>query len=465
MTVLHDLTVREQRDALRKGAVSSVELTAHYLDRAERLGPDLGAFVEVTRELAETEALAADVRLRDGDDAPLLGVPTAFKDLHPVAGVRIRLGCKGISTVPTADGPVVGRLRQAGVVTLGTTHAPELGPTCFTESDVVDRPAVTPYDVTRYASGSSGGGAAAVAAGLVPFAHASDGAGSIRTPAAVCALVGFKASRGLLPLGPGASFLSMAAEGVVSRTVEDTMLALAVTAGFHGLYGLGVGLGSPPARRPLRVLRFTDSGFDDPHPEVVRAVEDAAGLLSALGHQVIDGGHPSPWTAASEQAMLVVHTASIAAGARALMALGCPEDELAPYTRWGMEFAEQFGVPEFLNAQAILATAAGAALEAFASYDVVLSPTSAGPPVLVGGFGVGEECARRMLRWSAYTPLANQSGLPAVSLPLHVTPEGLPIGVQLTGARVGDDALLLALCTEVEEASPFGDRHPPQWSA
>lgn len=470
MSALHDLTAREQRDALRAGEVDPVELVEHYLARIDKHDHELGAFVHVTRELALDEARAARQRLREGERAPVLGVPIAFKDLQPVAGVPITLGSRAFSAVPPVDGPVVGLLRRAGATTLGTTHAPELGPTCFTRSEVVGRPAVTPYDTSRYASGSSGGAAAAVAAGLVPWAHGSDGAGSIRTPAAVCGLVGLKPSRGRLASGPGASFVSWSSEGVLTRTVEDAALALGLVAHpWDGdLYrlpreGLDGALEQEP--RPLRVLCFTDSGLDAPHPEVVRAVEDAAVLLGRLGHDVRHAANPVPWDEGLTAQLTVVYTAAVAAGGRRLGA-GGKEHLLAPYTRWCMETSAAHDAVGFMDAQTGVASAAARSLAAVAGYDVVLSPVTAAPAVPVGWFeedGVGEACADRMLRWSAYTPFANFTGQPAISLPLHVTPEGLPVGVQLTGARVGDDALLLQLAAQVERATPFSHRHPPQW--
>jgi amidase len=461
VTELHDLTVVEQRDALRAREISSLELTEHYLGRIDKYDEGLGAFVERTDDLARREALRADEQLRAGSRLPLLGIPTAFKDLQAVAGVPVHLGSAAVTVVPESDGPVVGRLRQAGAVTVGTTHAPELGPTCFTASAVVGRPAVTPYDTGRYASGSSGGAAAAVAAGLVPFAHGSDGAGSLRSPAAVCGLVGFKASRGRVPASP--SLLSLGVEGVLTRTVPDTAALLDVVAGARAeeLYAL------PPLPdlerltaerpRPLRVLCWGTS-----QDETGGAVSEAARLLADLGHQVVADQPALGWDDELRDHLLVVVTASVAAAARRL-----PHQELlAPYTRWCLEVAHARPAADYAAAQAALAVAASQQLALAAHVDVVLSPVTAQPAVPVGWFeqdGSGEECGRRMLEWSAWTPWANLTGQPAVSLPLHVTAEGLPVGVQLTAARVGDDALLLQLAAEVERAAPFAHRHPVQW--
>jgi amidase len=478
VTALHDLTALEQRDALRRREVRATELLDHYLERTYRYGGELGAFVRITEDLARTEAKLADEQLdasREGglDLPPLLGLPLAFKDLHPVAGVPTQGCCAGIpELVPDVDGHVVGLLRAAGVVTVGTTQAPEFGPTCYTESAVVDRPAVTPYAIGRYASGSSGGSAAAVAAGLLPFGHASDGAGSTRTPTAVCGLVGIKATRGLVSMGASSSFRSWGSEGPLGRTVVDAALLLDVMAQppAGDLYGAPAegsfveAARRDPGRR-LRVLRYADPGLDlVVDPEVRGPLDDAARLLGDLGHEVVEGANPWPFDEGLLAAMITVMGASVQAGVAALVPPG-RRHLLRPYTAWLVAQGESRSAADYIAADALLARAAAAHLTAVSSYDVVLSPTTTQPAVPVGWFselGVEEE-GRRMLGWSAFTPWANMTGQPAVSLPVHVTESGLPVGVQLTAARRGDDALLVSLAGQVERAAPFAQRHPPQW--
>jgi amidase len=474
---LHDLTALEQRDALRRGDTSACELLDHYLARIDAYGTDLGAFVTVTEELARAEAKEADERLAQrtrGDVLPaLLGLPLAFKDLHPVAGVRTTMGCAALADfVPPVNGHAVGLLRGAGVVTVGTTQAPEFGPTCYTETDVVDRPAVTPYDTTRYASGSSGGAAAAVAAGLLPFGHASDGAGSTRSPAGVCGLVGMKATRGRVSLAPMSSFQSWGSEGPLSRTVEDAALLLDVMAEPppSDLYGLPretsfLEAARRDPERPLKVLRYTDPGLDvDTDREVVEGVDAAARLLNDLGHVVVEGTNPYPFDGALLAAMLV----AFGGGLKATVEATIPKEKqhlLRPYTRWCVEHGSTKDAADYVAATGLLARAASAHLGATAAYDVVLSPVSTQPAVPIGWFsrqGVEHE-SRRMLGWSAFTPWANLTGQASLSLPLHVTAAGLPVGVQLTASRRGEDALLISLAGQVERAMPFAQRHPPQW--
>lgn len=477
MSDLHDLTALEQRDGLRSGRFSATELLEHYLARIDVHGAPLGAFVTLTEDLARSEAEHADRRLAQADDPeqlpPLLGLPLAFKDLHPVAGVRTTMGSAALADlVPPVDGYVVGLLRAAGVLTVGTTQAPEFGPTCYTETDVVDRPAVTPYDTTRYASGSSGGSAAAVSAGLLPFGHASDGAGSTRSPAAVCGLVGIKATRGRVSLAPMSSFQSWGSEGPLGRTVADAALLLDVMAEPppSDLYAWPretsflAAAGRDPDR-PLRVLRYSDPGLEvDVDPEVARGVDDAAALLASLGHEVVDGRNPYPWDDALLEAMLV----AFGGGLRATVAATIPDERrhlLRPYTAWCVELGATLDAGQYVAATGLIARAASAHLAATAAYDIVLTPVSSQPAVPVGWFsqdGVENE-GRRMLGWSAFTPWANLTGQPSMSLPLHVTDAGLPVGVQLTASRRGDDALLISLAGQVERAAPFAHRHPPQW--
>ncbi|WP_409496757.1 amidase [Amycolatopsis sp. cmx-11-12] len=477
MTVLHELTTVEQCAALRAGEVSARELADHYLQRIEQHDEKLGAFVHVTAELARSEAARADEALRDGgvEGQPLLGLPMGFKDLYPAAGVPLTMGSAAIGTfVPPADGWAVGLLRKAGAVTLGTTHAPELGATAYTHSDVVGRPAVTPYDTARSAGGSSGGAAAAVAAGLLPAGHGSDGAGSIRLPAAVCGLVGLKPSRGRVSTVPDASFQSWATEGPLARTVADVALLLDVmahppAAELHRVLPPSTRASflrnaQEPSERSLVVGVWTDNGLVDPEPEIVRAVARTSELLSELGHEVVEIRNPAPWEEDSAQALWRIFGGMVVA---ALEPHVPPERRhlLQDFTSWLVDLGERRTAAHHVADTDLLAGCASRFLARVEPYDVLLTPVTTAPPVPADFFhwrGV-ENIAVRMLEWAAYTPLQNWAGVPAMSLPVHVTPEGLPVGVQITASRHGDDALLLGLGAQLENSLGWQYRHPPQW--
>ena len=472
MSDVHELTAAQQVAELRARRLSSRELTQHYLDRVDRLGDALGAFATVGPDHALREADVADTRLAAGDPAPLLGLPLGFKDLHPVAGVRTTLGSAALpEVVPAADGWAVGLLRSAGSVLLGTTHAAELGATCFTESPLVGRPAVTPYDTARCSSGSSGGAATAVAAGLLPVAHASDGAGSIRTPAATCHLVGVKPSRGLVSSAAATSFFSPGTEGVIARTVQDAALLLDVMAepwpgDLHGWRPAGPLVDSLVREPgPLRVAVWTATGIDghEPDPEAVAAVERTARLLEELGHAVVPLPVPAPIGDAVHRALLTGFACSVDATVAALV----PDERrerLTPYSLFLLEVASRLTARDVVQAQAVLAGYAGSFLEALSSFDAALTPTASGPPVPVAAFQADDPVglSGRMLAWSCYTPWANLTGQPAISLPAHLDARGLPRGVQLVGRPRGD-AALLALCAQLERAQPWHDVHPPAW--
>lgn len=472
-TVLHDLTAVEQCAALRDRSVSAVELTEHYLDRIDRLGERLGAFVVTTPELALREAAEADRRFARGDDAhrPLQGLPIAFKDLQPIAGVPVTNGSAVLPAVTAEhDAEAVGLIRAAGAVTLGTTHAPELGIPCYTDTTVVGRPALTPYDLGRSASGSSGGAAAAVAAGLIPVGHGSDGAGSIRTPAAVCGLVGVKPSRGVVSAAPASSFFGFSTDGPLARNVEDAALLLDAMAvrtprGLHELAAPAsfVAASRRRATRRLRVAVWTDSGFGAVHPENTAAVDRIALMLEGLGHEVVEVANPAPWDTDLVQAFFdyiggVV--SGLLAGLPPAHAQALEED-----TRWMKQRGDRLGAADFVKSTTALAAFADRFLAKLAPYDLAVSPVSAGVAVPLGSFHRGQsgDAPYRMLEWSAYTPVQNLSGLPAISIPSHVTTDGLPLGVQLTGATIGSDPMLLSVAAQLEEQIGWAQRHPPVW--
>ncbi len=459
MTELHELTALAQGELVRRGEVSPVELVEHYLARPDTVG----AFVTRTSE----QALARARSLPDRGESPLWGVPTAIKDLNLTAGVRTTFGSAAFADfVPEVSDEVVLRMEAAGLVSLGKTSTPEFGSPCYTEPDGLP-PAVTPWDRTRMAGGSSGGAAAAVAARLAPLAQGSDGGGSIRIPASCCGLVGLKPTRGRISGAPMyGDPVGLATNGPIARSVRDAAALLDVLAG----RAVGDPFWAPPQaashlsacdRAPgrLRIARFIEPviAHATVHPEVRRAFDDTSVLLASLGHEIQDVPVPLP-----ESAVPVFETVWSVLTALSVVP---PEQErlLRPLTRWLSWRGAAVSGPEFGLAIGELRRLAAGALEALAAYDAVLTPTLAQPPLPVGALRDDDDPAADFEAQKAFTPWTsawNVTGMPAVSLPLHWTPEGLPVGMMLAG-RPGEEALLLSLAAQVEAAAPWSDRVPP----
>ena len=473
MTRLHDLTALEQAAAVRAGEVSPTELVEHSLSRISAHDTNLGAFITVTPERALAAAARAEELVRGGGELPpLLGVPTAIKDLNNTAGVRTTFGSSVTADfVPTVDDAVVTKLAAAGTISLGKTNTPEFGFPCYTDNDLVG-PARCPWDLTRLAGGSSGGAAVAVAAGLVPFAQGSDGGGSIRIPASINGLFGLKPSRGRISNAPyGSEVTGLGTNGPLTRTVRDAAAMLDAMAGPV----LGDPAWAPPLapgetflraadRAPgrLRIGCFLESAVPgvELQSEVRTAFDDAARLLEGLGHDVDDvpTGLLGPDVLPSfEQVWALSGTT-----------LPVPPErvgELRPLTRElrarGLAMSAQAAMESMLAlrlfSRRFLADTAG--------YDVLLAPVVTMTPRPLGWFdgdGDGAEDFERNKRYSAFTALFNVTGQPAVSVPLYWTADGLPIGAMLVG-RPTDEATLLALSAQLEEARPWARRHPAAW--
>jgi amidase len=455
------LPAARQAALVRAGEVTSAELTSLYLERIERVDAELNAFVTVRGEEALAEARAAD---ETPSAAPFHGVPIAIKDLTATAGIRTTYSCRGLAdNVPDFDTAVARRIREAGFVVLGKTNTPEFGTTAFTESELngVTR---NPWSSDRTPGGSSGGAAAALAAGLVPLAHGSDGGGSIRIPASCCGLFGIKPSRGRVSSAPFPSLEGLSTAGPLARSVADAAAFLDVLAGYEP----GDPFWTTPPERPfaaevdrepgrLRIAFTAEPPIDAPvDGECVAAVESAAALLEELGHDVVErtplwGGERL------EDAFIRVWQVSPALYAvdPALM---------TPLNRGLVQAAHSTTAAEYAGAVAALQTAARRIVAFWNEVDVVLTPTLALPPVEIGWQERGVDGALEQLHrntlFTPFTAVANMSGLPAMSLPLHWSEEGLPIGVQAIGAPEGE-ATLFRLAAQVERARPWADRRPP----
>lgn len=460
MAQLHDLTALEQGMAIKAGEVSSADLVAHYAERTERLNPALGAFVTLGgRDVVEP------------GDGPLAGVPTAIKDLNNTAGVRTSYGAALLADhVPDFSDEVVLRIEAAGMPWIGKTSTPEFGSPCYTEPDG-QPPAVTPWDPTRMAGGSSGGAAAAVSAGLVPVAQGSDGGGSIRIPASCCGIVGFKPSRGRVSGAPMyGDITGLACVGPLARTVADAAAFLDVMAG----RAVGDPSWAPEpdetflaatrfAPRALRIARFAEPVIAETaiHPESLAAWESASVLLESLGHEIVDIEPPMP-----REAVPVFETCWAVLTGLSTVSLDLEQRaRLRPLTRWLGERGEAIGAPAFGLALGELRRIAARTLAALEPYDAVLTPTLAQPPFPVGALRNDDDPAadfEAQKRFTPWTSMWNVTGSPAVSLPLHWTTGGLPVGVMLATAP-GADALLFSLAAQIEFAVPWRERKPSVW--
>ncbi|MDH2414131.1 amidase [Nocardioides sp. CER19] len=464
MTDLHDLSALEQGELVRRCEVSPGELAEHYLQRIEKLD-DVGAFVTLAEE--RISSCARSLAVQPVGESPLFGVPTAIKDLNLTAGVRTTFGSAAFADhVPEISDNVTLSIEAAGMISLGKTNTPEFGSPCYTEPDVAP-PAVTPWDRTRGAGGSSGGAAAAVAAGLVPVAQGSDGGGSIRIPASCCGIVGFKPSRGVISGSPMyGDPVGLATAGPLARSVRDAAAFLDVLAGRRvgDPSWAPVGDYLEACDRPvgrLRIARFIEPVIASASvdPEVGRAWSDASTLLESLGHEIVDVPVPLP-----PEAVPVFETCWAVLTALSVVP---PEREgmLRPLTRWLTERGRAVSGPEFGLAIGAMRRFAAQALTALAPYDAVLTPTLAVPPLPVGAIRDDADPERdfeNQKRFTPWTSAWNVTGMPAVSLPLHWTPSGLPVGVMLA-ARPAEDELLFSLAAQVEEAVGGFTRRPPGW--
>ncbi|MET0840495.1 MAG: amidase [Marmoricola sp.] len=468
MTELHDLTALEQGAAIRAGEVSSEDLATAFLERIAAVGDQLGAFQTVTAEEAH---LASGRHRSSPDDGPLSGVPTAIKDLNATKGVRTAFGSAAFADyVPDFDDEVVRRIADAGLVSLGKTSTPEFGSPCYTEPEG-SLPAVTPWDTSRMAGGSSGGAAAAVAAGLVPVAQGSDGGGSIRIPASCCGIVGLKPTRGRISGAPMyGDPVGLATNGSLARTVRDAAALLDVMAG----RAVGDPFWAPDDassflaacdREPgrLRIARFSEPVIADAEvdPECLAAWESASRLLESLGHEVVDIEVPMP-----REAVPVFETCWAVLTALSFVNLPVEKQALLrPLTTWLSERGMAVSGPEFGLAIGELRRVAARTLAALSSYDAVLTPTLAAPPLPVGAIRNDDDPAEdfeAQKRFTPYTSMWNVTGSPAISLPTHWTPDDLPVGVMLATAP-GEEALLVSLAAQVEQTVPWVGHTPPGW--
>ncbi len=464
----------DQAALVARGDATPLEMLEAAIERIERIDPVLNAVVIRWFDHARETAASADL-----PDGPFRGVPFLIKDLFATyAGQRISNGnvaLKNAGYSATVDTELVRRYRAAGLVIAGRTNSPELGSVPTTEP-LAWGATHNPWDTGRTPGGSSGGAAAAVASGMVPFAHASDGGGSIRIPASCCGLVGLKPSQGRITFGPQRDESGLGVEHCVSRTVRDTAALLDATCG----PGIGDTVIAPPPVRPYTEELGADPGrlrigLLDHHPqgraidaECTHAAQNAAALLESLGHYV----EPA-WPEALEDTTFgskfgaVWSTNMGVAQRRFEEMLGRPldEDEFEPMNRAQADFARRVSSVDYAIGLAAVAQLRRAVQGWWAQgWDLLLTPTLAQVPIPLGTIVNDPEHpmapVNRSGEFVPFTPPFNTSGQPAISLPLHWTDAGLPVGVQLVAAY-GREDVLLRVASQLEQAQPWAHRRPP----
>ncbi|EKD73832.1 MAG: hypothetical protein ACD_45C00180G0008 [uncultured bacterium] len=475
---------------VKSGVISAQELVIAAIERIESLNPKLNA---VIYKLYDQAKAASQQSLPEG---LFQGVPFLLKDLlADCAGVPMQFGSRfAEGWVSPHDSELVRRMKCAGLIILGKTNLPEFGLSAVTEPKAFG-PTCNPWDVTRTTGGSSGGSAAAVAARMVPMAHGGDGGGSIRIPAAYCGTFGLKLSRGRTPTGPDVMRIwqGMVVEHVITRSVRDSAAMLDVLAGPE--------LGSPislplPKQSFLRCLTEPSSTLriavsEQPffsgkvHAEYKTAISQAAALCETLGHHVERPTLP----AIDQETMLLAYTIIIAADVAAtIKMLADVMGQKASYARLETTTAvlcvvgEHFSAKDFAWASHVLDLLSRQIAEFFLHYDILLTPTMPAPPPLIGAsqpdhfeknilellrrvpYGpllrkLIKPMAEKQFALTPFTPLFNMTGQPAMSVPLFWDSKGLPIGIQFAG-RFGEEATLLQLAAQLEEAQPWASRKP-----
>ncbi len=454
---------------IKSGQVSAQEVQQLARQAILAVNPTLNALVG---ELFEES-------LPSSTTGPFAGVPFVIKDLSlHAAGVKTGMGTRlaGEGIVFPHDTDLMTRFKQAGLVTLGRTATPEFGFNVTTEP-VSNGPTRNPWDPSRSSGGSSGGSAALVAARAIPVAHGTDGAGSLRIPAAWCGLVGLKPTRGRIPPGPDSDerLSGLGIDFALARTMRDTAALLDVVS------GPGIGdkyfvapperpyaqeVGAPPGR--LHIATTTQAWSGVPvDKEYADTVSMVCHELVAMGHDVEEASPHVDWES-FVAASVLIWTASVADSALGLAharGIEVGPDVLEAVTLASVEYGRRLTAVDLLRALRLCGTITRSVSAFFRSYDVLVTPTAATPPPLLGSLNQNDrsldprDWLNKLFTLIPFTPLFNMTGQPAISLPLGQSSEGLPIGVQLV-ARYGDEATLLRLAAQLEQALPWTLRHP-----
>jgi amidase len=470
MTDLTRLDAIGQAELVRRGEVSALDLVDAAIARIESLNPRLNA---VSQPLFDGAREAAKRPLPEG---PLAGVPYLLKDIGAsLRGLPTSRGSRAFrSFVSTTDSELVLRHRRAGLIIVGRSNTPEFGNHSTTEPALFG-PTRNPWDPGRTAGGSSGGSAAAVASGMVPVAHGTDGAGSIRIPASCCGLFGLKPTRGRNSWAPaGDAMCGLLVAHALTRSVRDSAAILDATGGPvpGDPYRLpapdrpfAAEVGADPGR--LRIAWSAAPPIDVPvHPDCARAARETAELLTSLGHEVEEAAPAFDGNVLLEPLARVWAICNQEDHREATRFLGRPprRDELEITTWELVEYAQRLDAVDLLDALGELAAASRAIAPFFERYAAWVTPALAQPPLPLGILNQSQGGA---VEWWAFdcafnpwNPIANVTGQPGMSLPLSWTAEGLPVGTLITG-RFADEATLFRLAAQLEAARPWADRRPP----
>ncbi len=447
--------------AIKQKALSPVEVVEAVLERLEAVNPSINAYVTVIADSARAGARQAEEAvMRDEGVGPLHGVPVSIKDLIFTRGVRTTMGSKLYEDfVPEEDAVLVARLKQAGAIVMGKTNTPEFGLKPITDN-IIFGPTRNPWNLGRTPGGSSGGGAAAVAAGLGPVTVGNDGGGSIRIPSSCCSLFGIKPQFGRVPRYPifhGGEMITH--EGPLARTVRDAALMLDVMAGPH--WGDVYSIPAPDVSfsdsmdrgvKGLRIAWSPDLGYAKVDPEVRMICERAAQGFEQMGSRV-EEAHPGFDNPES-------HTGTLfgADHLEAFSPLG-PLEELVnkvdPLTAAMLYFAGELKATDYVKAMFAKQELGAKAGRFFRTYDLLLTPTLTAPPL-----PVDSDDPIGFMRWVAFTISFNLTGQPAASIPAGWTSDGLPVGLQIVG-RAYDEATVFRAAAAFEEAHPWAHRRPP----
>lgn len=459
MTDLAFTPALELARLIRRGEVSPLELTELYLDRISRFNPQLGSYFTVMAESAiadsryKTEILA---NTKETELPPFFGVPISIKDLNAVAGVTCTFGNPAlINNIPNYDDGVVTKIKQAGFVILGKTATSELGSYPYTEPAGFP-PARNPWNLEYTPGGSSGGAASAVAAGLCAIAQGSDGGGSIRVPAACCGLVGIKPARGRVTNAPGTS--TIATSGPLARTVADAAAMLDAISGYF--LGDPFWLNNPePCFLDSRTKVGLNIAFSTSIPSVGEAdgncqqgVLKAVRLLEELGHNVVE---KCPDISGLVEPFQVVWQAGVAAAR-------IPPQILQPLNRFLLERTGSAG--EYLQAVTHMQILSRQIVSFFDPIDILVLPVYLHSPMKIGEWSQlnPDDTLERIIKWIAPCPIANATGLPAMSIPMGFDANGLPLSVQLIG-KPAAEATLISIASQLEMVNPWVQHQwPPE---